>query len=167
MLESVMKLIAAQFGPDCEVVLHDWSKEYESTIVAIENGHVSGRKVGDGGSNLGLEVMRGTTDGSNQLNYITQTQDGRMLRSSSLYLTDENGKKMEAVIPEPASAATIAAAVKLHEDGVIGDDDRVVCVLTGSGLRDLKLFNNENADIPSVKPGDMDSLKQAVEHYQK
>lgn len=75
--------------------------------------------------------------------------------------------KMEAVIPEPASAATIAAAVKLHEDGVIGDDDRVVCVLTGSGLRDLKLFNNENADIPSVKPGDMDSLKQAVEHYQK
>ena len=89
LLESVMKLIAAQFGPDCEVVLHDWSKDYESTIVAIENGHVSGRKVGDGGSNLGLEVMRGTTDGSNQLNYITQTQDGRMLRSSSLYLTDE------------------------------------------------------------------------------
>ena len=36
-----------------------------------------------------------------------------------------------------------------------------------SSLRDLKLFNNENADIPSVKPGDMDSLKQAVEHYQK
>ena len=97
LLESVMKLIAAQFGPDCEVVLHDWSKEYESTIVAIENGHVSGRKVGDGGRNLGLEVMRGTTDGSNQLNYITQTQDGRMLRSSSLYLTDENGKKVGAL----------------------------------------------------------------------
>ena len=97
LLESVMKLIAAQFGPDCEVVLHDWSKEYESTIVAIENGHVSGRKVGDGGSNLGLEVMRGTTDGSNQLYYITQTQDGRMLRSSSLYLTDENGKKVGAL----------------------------------------------------------------------
>ena len=66
LLESVMKLIAAQFGPDCEVVLHDWSKDYESTIVAIENGHVSGRKVGDGGSNLGLEVMRGTTDGSDE-----------------------------------------------------------------------------------------------------
>ena len=75
--------------------------------------------------------------------------------------------KMEAVIPEPASAATIAAAVKLHEDGVIGENDRVVCVLTGSGLRDLKLFNDENADIPSVQPGDMDSLKKAVNHYQK
>ena len=97
LLESVMKLIAAQFGPDCEVVLHDWSKDYESTIVAIENGHVSGRKVGDGGSNLGLEVMRGTTDGSTLLNYITQTQDGRMLRQSSPNMTDEKGNKLGAL----------------------------------------------------------------------
>ena len=97
LLESVMKLIASQFGSNCEVVLHDWSKEYEQTIIAIENGHVSGRKVGDGGSNLGLEVMRGTTDGSNQLNYITQTQSGRILRSSSLYLTDADGKKIGAL----------------------------------------------------------------------
>ena len=86
MLESIMKLIAAQFGENCEVVLHDWSKEYSSTIVAIENGHVSGRKVGDAGSNLGLEVMRGTSDGSNQLNYLTKTKDGKILRSSSLSL---------------------------------------------------------------------------------
>ena len=50
---------------------------------------------------------------------------------------------------------------------MIGENDRVVCVLTGSGLRDLKLFNDENADIPSVQPGDMDSLKKAVNHYQK
>ena len=60
LLVNIMKLIAAEFGPQCEIVLHDWSKEYDKTIIAIENGHVSGRKVGDGGSNLGLEVMRGT-----------------------------------------------------------------------------------------------------------
>ncbi len=97
MLESIMKLIAAQFGENCEVVLHDWSKEYSSTIVAIENGHVSGRKVGDAGSNLGLEVMRGTSDGSNQLNYLTKTKDGRILRSSSLYLKDEAGRLVGAL----------------------------------------------------------------------
>ena len=97
LIESIMKLVAATFGPECEVVLHDWSKEYDSTIVAIENGHVSGRKIGDGGSNLGLEVLRGTSDGSNQLNYLTQMSDGRMLRSSSLYLEDEEGKKIGAL----------------------------------------------------------------------
>lgn len=97
LIQSIMKLIAAEFGSQCEIVLHDWSKEYDKTIVAIENGHVSGRKIGDGGSNLGLEVMRGTSDGSNQLNYLTQLSDGRMLRSSSLYLEDAQGKKIGAL----------------------------------------------------------------------
>lgn len=96
-IEQIMKLIAAEFGPKCEVVLHDWSKPYDKSIVAIENGHVSDRHVGDGGSNLGLEVMRGTSDGSNQLNYITQTQNGRLLRSSSLYLDDKEGNKIGAL----------------------------------------------------------------------
>ena len=67
-LQEVMHLIAEEFGSQCEVVLHDWSHGYEKTIVAIENGHVSGRKVGDCGSNLGLEVIRGTSDGGNQFN---------------------------------------------------------------------------------------------------
>lgn len=74
--------------------------------------------------------------------------------------------RFEAVIPEPASAATIAAAAKLRRDGVICPDDDVICLLTGSGLRDLKLFANKDAEVPSVKPGDMDALRRAVEFYQ-
>lgn len=45
-LLPVVRCIAAQFGNQCEVVLHDLSQGYESTIVAIENGHITGRKVG-------------------------------------------------------------------------------------------------------------------------
>jgi len=44
----------------------------------------------------------------------------------------------EGLFVEPASASTIAALVKLAESGVIGRSDRVVCVLTGSGLKDVK-----------------------------
>ena len=84
---------------------------------------------------------------------------------------DERGlracAKLEAVIPEPASAATIAAAAKLHREGVIGDSDRTVCVLTGSGLRDLKLFAREGVQVPQVQPGDMDALRRAVAFYQE
>ncbi|MCI7737144.1 MAG: threonine synthase [Clostridiales bacterium] len=75
--------------------------------------------------------------------------------------------KLEAVIPEPASAATIAAAARLHREGVISGTDKVVCVLTGSGLRDLKLFSQENAQVPEVQPGDMEALRRAVAFYQK
>ena len=45
LLEQIAKAIAAQFGSNCEVVLHELSgKSAYSSIVAIENGHVTGRK---------------------------------------------------------------------------------------------------------------------------
>lgn len=97
LLHSLIQCIAAQFGEMCEVVLHDWTKGYESTIVEIENGHITGRKVGDCGSNLGLEVMRGTVEDGNRFNYITQTKDGKMLRSSTVYLKDSQQKHIGAI----------------------------------------------------------------------
>ena len=46
-LFQLAKGIASQFGPNCEVVVHDLdSNDPESSIVAIENGQVTGRKVG-------------------------------------------------------------------------------------------------------------------------
>lgn len=75
--------------------------------------------------------------------------------------------KLEAVIPEPASAATIAAAAVLREKGIIRAQDKTVCVLTGSGLRDLRLFAKEDVQAPEVRPADMDALRRAVAFYQK
>ena len=37
---------------------------------------------------------------------------------------------------EPASAASVAGAKRLREDGVIARSDRVVCILTGHQLKD-------------------------------
>jgi threonine synthase len=37
---------------------------------------------------------------------------------------------------EPASAASVAGAKRLREEGVIGRDERVVCILTGHQLKD-------------------------------
>ncbi|MFK7696213.1 transcriptional regulator [Paenibacillus sp. HJGM_3] len=90
-LQDLVRGLAAQFGSDCEVVLHDLRRPYDSTIVAIENGHITGRKVGDPGTNLGLEILRGTENNGNKFNYVTQTKDGRMLRSSSIYMKDKSG----------------------------------------------------------------------------
>ncbi len=45
-LQKLAKGVAAQFGSDCEVVVHRLSADtMEHSIVAIENGHVTGRKV--------------------------------------------------------------------------------------------------------------------------
>lgn len=40
---------------------------------------------------------------------------------------------------EPASGASIAGLRSLMEEGVIGKDDRVVCILTGHGLKDANV----------------------------
>ena len=53
MLKQLAGALAAQFGPNCEVVIHDLAAQNaEHPIVHIENGHVSGRKVGDGPSKV-------------------------------------------------------------------------------------------------------------------
>ena len=90
-LTQIVDLFEKQFGSNCEVVLHDLSRPYDSTIVDIRNGHVSGRRVGDCGSNLGLEVIRGTVKDGDKFNYFTNTKDGKILRSSSIYLKDDKG----------------------------------------------------------------------------
>ena len=49
MLKQIAQALAAQFGPNCEVVIHDLvAKDPEKSIVYIVNGHVTGRKMGDG-----------------------------------------------------------------------------------------------------------------------
>lgn len=87
------KAIAQQFGPNCEVVVHDLeSNDPESSIVAIENGHVSGRQIGDGPSHVVLDALRG--DRSNlrdHLAYLTKTKDGKILKSSTIYIRDDFG----------------------------------------------------------------------------
>nr|WP_144937986.1 helix-turn-helix transcriptional regulator [Aneurinibacillus sp. XH2] len=97
LFSSIAKAITKHFGEKCEVVFHDLTDGYESTIAVIENGHVTGRKVGDCGSNLGLEVLRGTVEDGDKYNYITQTKDGRILRSTSIYLKNKENETIGAL----------------------------------------------------------------------
>jgi predicted transcriptional regulator YheO len=95
-LERVAKAVATQFGTNCEVVVHDLSaKDPENTIIAIENGHVSNRKVGAGSSHVALETLEALKEGKREfpdhLDYLTKTRDGRILRSSTIYVKDEKG----------------------------------------------------------------------------
>ena len=93
-LKRMAKAVAAQFGSSCEVVVHEISdKSAYSSIVCIENGHVSGRKVGDGPSHVVLEHLGQLNDGvEDQLAYLTRTPDGKVLKSSSIYIRDDAGK---------------------------------------------------------------------------
>jgi len=98
-LESLVMIahgIARHFGSDCEVCIHDLqANDLEHTICYIINGHVSGRKLGDGASKIVLETLEALKKGENvsdHLGYRTHTSDGRILKSSTIFLKDETGK---------------------------------------------------------------------------
>jgi predicted transcriptional regulator YheO len=97
LLDKVMTLLERHLGPKCEAVLHDLTGDYGSSIVDIRNGHITNRKTGDSGSNLGLEVLRGTVQDGDQFNYITYTRDNRVLRSSSVYIRGDDGRVIGAI----------------------------------------------------------------------
>ena len=84
--------LSAHFGKNCEIVIHDVTKGLENTIIHIENGHVTRRKEGGSGSRVVFEALN--TDPSrlhDRLAYLTRTEDGRILKSSTLYIKQPDG----------------------------------------------------------------------------
>ena len=72
---AVAEGLAEMLGPDCEVVLHDLSQMPHS-IVAIENGHVTGRRPGDAPTDQMLRSLRNADDTPDVRLYVT-SNDGR------------------------------------------------------------------------------------------
>ncbi|GAK55331.1 hypothetical protein U27_02163 [Candidatus Vecturithrix granuli] len=89
----IMKAIAKMFGDDCEVVLHD-AADPEHSIIAICNGHVTGRKVGDALNEVGRYLL--TSDFFTDVEYVTNYQyktiAGKKIKSSGIFLRDEQKK---------------------------------------------------------------------------
>jgi predicted transcriptional regulator YheO len=83
------------FGKKCEVVLHDFTIPQHS-IVEIENGYVTGRKIGDPITDFALSIWRKDGYGKKKedkiVNYRTKTKDGKILRSSSVFIRDDQKK---------------------------------------------------------------------------
>jgi len=74
---------------------------------------------------------------------------------------------------EPASAASVAGAKKLHEDGMIDRNDEVVCILTGHLLKDpeatvryhtgaMEALRPSFANPPRVVDADLRRIEEAL-----
>ncbi|MFV0414529.1 MAG: transcriptional regulator [Oscillospiraceae bacterium] len=92
-LERLAKGVSSLFGTNCEVTVHDLSKGYENTIIAIENGHITNRHIGDGASEMVLQALKEkNTPVEDNYSYLARTKEGRIVKSTSIYVRDENNK---------------------------------------------------------------------------
>lgn len=92
LLTQIAHGVSTQFGTSCEVVIHDLTKrDLESSIVYIENGHVTNRAIGDPPSGIVLETLHKDPHLlQDRLSYLTKTDDGRILKSSTMYVRGED-----------------------------------------------------------------------------
>lgn len=93
-LKQLARGLAAQFGSDCEIVIHDLaSEDPDKSIVYIENGHISGRSLNGGPSAVVLDTIKHQGKKvDDRLAYLTRTENGRILKSSTLFIRDDNEK---------------------------------------------------------------------------
>ncbi|MBT1162597.1 MULTISPECIES: helix-turn-helix transcriptional regulator [Bifidobacterium] len=89
---ALVDFLGVALGRNTEVVLQD-CRDFEHSIVAIANGHVSGRSLGGPATDLILRVWRNRE--YERRDYITRytgtTADGRELVSSTFFIRDEDG----------------------------------------------------------------------------
>lgn len=87
---ALVNVVAQTFGNNCEVVLHDFSN-MQNSIVEIANGHVTGRSIG---SPLPEHSLKRISEGrvEDVINYTGKSAEGRVLKSSTTFIKDDNGK---------------------------------------------------------------------------
>ncbi len=88
---SILDFLADALGDNCEIVLHDLSN-IDSSIIAIRNEHISGRKVGGPLGDLALKIVRTYSDKTHLANYEGKTSSGKTLKSSTYFLKDLKGE---------------------------------------------------------------------------
>lgn len=90
-LVPIVEGLAQTFGKNCEVVLHDVNNP-QNSIIAISNGHVTNRALGGPMSEYGLATLKKAQFDKHKINYMKKTSDGRILKSSLMYIKDEKGQ---------------------------------------------------------------------------
>ncbi len=137
------KMLGFQAAGAAPIVLGRKVERPETVATAI--------RIGNPASWKGAEAARDESGGR-----IDAVTDEEILKAYGLIASSEG------IFCEPASAASVAGVIKLYKDGHIKQGSRVVCTLTGNGLKDpdtvFKLVNK-----PLKVRADMDAISRVVE----
>ncbi len=95
LLQNYIKLtefLGHVLGPDYEVALHDLTDKNRS-LIAIANNHISGRTLGAPLTDLAFKLIEDYPydKGDYRLNYKGVSENGTILRSSTMFIKDDLG----------------------------------------------------------------------------
>jgi predicted transcriptional regulator YheO len=87
---TLAQVIAETFSPITETVVNDLRPQREK-VLAIFNGRITGRKVGDSVSDVGKKRMKGQIPDV-LINYQNEGANGQFLKSSATAIRNEKGE---------------------------------------------------------------------------
>ena len=124
-LEAIAQIIPslkAMLGPRHEVILHDLS-HVESSIVMLD-GDVTHRKIGGPATDYLLKLLREGGDGAeNSINYKTVLPNGRLLRSSTIFIRDEESRIIGSLCFNQDLTDYIVARNLIEENTLFGQTE--------------------------------------------
>ena len=93
----VVEGLGKTLGRHFEVVLHDLANK-ESSVIAIENGHITKRQEGSPPTDLLIDLINNKEfDDNMKLNYFTHTDEGKPLKSSTFLIRNNEGEIIGAL----------------------------------------------------------------------
>lgn len=107
----LVEFLGTVLGGDYEVALHDL-RDGNNTIIAIANGHVSGRKIGAPLTNLALKAIANREYERQEyiVGYQGTASNNVRLRSSTMFIKDDKGKPIGLLCINYSTAHCIGAA---------------------------------------------------------
>lgn len=98
-------------------------------------------------------AVNAANESGGQINYVTDDEILHAYRTIA---------SKEGVFAEPASAASIAGVMKLHKEGYFKGGEKVVCVLTGHGLKDPNIAIKTVGGEPLVVQDSEQAVMEAI-----
>ncbi|WP_339226050.1 PAS domain-containing protein [Oceanobacillus sp. FSL K6-2867] len=90
-LRKISTSLSQTLGPTCEVNIHDL-RNPASSIVHIDNGHVTGRVEGDAIMDMTAILSNDRFDDDMLYNYTKKTTDGKVLKCFSILIRNDQGE---------------------------------------------------------------------------
>lgn len=156
LLKAVCAFFAEVFGTQTEIVIHDMRS---GEIAFIVNGEITGREAGltDQASTIRLLAVRADQEETpgRLVGYRTMSFRGKALRSSNLFLKDEQGEYRYSIcINQDVSGLDM---LQSYIDSFMGDKRLARPAIKGEETVDNLILNIILSEMEQAKPMSLDS----------
>lgn len=135
------KITAAQ-PHGCAPIVDAFKKKTDQ-VIPVERPDTIAKSLAIGDPGDGLYVLKRL----NQYNGMAEEVTDEEIIDGILLLA-----KTEGIFTEPAGGVAVAVLKKLAEEGKIDKDERIVCYITGNGLKATEAITSVLPKLRSVKP---------------